>query len=221
MFKKSFEKFHERVDNAFEIMSHRAQSNDGSNSEELWRTSCVGLWKLGTDLEEDEIENDDDDDDENDCLFGDDDDVNNKLGKCDRLSVEEEYDFDDHIACGNGATTISYERRRIKVLAAAVKADFETNPLRYTKYVLDEPVMIGGGIIVEIDDDDDRKRRRKSEREEVPQTPEAEVVGIVEEPRALRGVKRKGDEVRRRRGDGLRKSRNVVSSVAEQSLNEE
>ena len=228
---QQFDTFHERVDRAFKSMipsssvairdeeddHDNARGGEGAGSE--WRTSATLEIRRGSKFDDDEEEEENKDDDEeregreSDCLFGTKKETRNSIGKCDRLTNEEEFDGDDLIAVGTtnfdgvGLQLTVGEPKKRKSLGgggSATVPDHEKFPLKYTKYSFDEPVYVGGGGGIggrggswggsrggrKGDGEEEERRERKKETKAATDD-EEKTAPKVEEPRIMRGKKKR------------------------------
>ena len=228
-----------------------ARGGEGAGNE--WRTSATLAIRRGSKFDDDdddeEEENKDDDDEkregrESDCLFGTKKETRNSFGKCDRLTNEEEFDGDDLIAVGTtnfdgvGLQLTVGEPKKKKSLGGggATVPDHEKFPLKYTKYSFDEPVYVGGGGGIggrggswggsrggrKGDGEEEERRERKKETKGATDD-EEKTAPKVEEPRIMRGKKKRngtadvaasGDKKRTRRV--TRSSTMATRSIAAQ-----
>jgi len=259
-----FDTFHDRVDRAFKSMipssSVAIRDEDDGNARAgegaaCWRTSSTLAIRLGNKFdeeeeeEEEEEENKDDDDDderegrESDCLFGTKKETRNSIGKCDRLTNEEEFDGDDLIAVGTTdfvgvglQLTVGEPKKKKSRGGGATVPDHEKFPLKYTKYSFDEPVYVSGGGGIggrggdwgssregrKGDGEEEERRERKKETKGATDD-EEKTAPKVEEPRIMRGKKRNdaahvaesGDKKRTRRV--TRSSTMATRSIAAQN----
>jgi len=99
--------------------------------------------------------------DDLDCLESDedgDDDVQKmarlraSVGRCRTLNDEDEFDDIDAVACGTSAFADDVRDARRRAIASAQPTrgvpDYIAHPERYTRYELDEPLVVGGGASV-------------------------------------------------------------------------
>ena len=250
-----FDTFHDRVDRAFKSMipssSVAIRDDDDGNARggegaACWRTSSTLAIRLGSTFEEqeeeeenkDDDEDDDDDDDEregqeSDCLFGTKKETRNSIGKCDRLTNEEEFDGDDLIAVGTTnfdgvglQLTVGEPKKKKSRGGGANVPDHEKFPLKYTKYSFDEPVYVSGvgGIGGrggdwgssrggrKGDGEEEEQRERKKETKGAADD-EEKTAPKVEEPRIMRGKKRNGATDVAESGDNKRTRRVTRSST--------
>ena len=241
-----FDTFHERVDRAFKSMipssssvairdeeddHDNARGGEGAGNE--WRTSATLEIRRGSKFDDDdaeEEENKDDDEEregrESDCLFGTKKETRNSIGKCDRLTNEEEFDGDDLIAVGTTNLQLAVgEPKRKSRGGGATVPDHEKFPNKYTKYSFDEPVYVSGGGIGgrggswgssrsgrKGDGKEEERRERKKETKGATDD-EEKTAPKVEEPRIMRGEKRNGAADVAASGDKKRTRRVTRSST--------